>query len=240
MALYYYKSMESSFRNLFTTTNTPNIWSSLYMNSPLPTNMQTPLFGSHPQPSQVSSPDGGINSQLMAMINDYNANIMQYQRNMVQYGSFINQYHINMRELFRNINYAQTNAAATAAAATNTTTAALEEELARGLYTDIFNSLFRTGTSQTNATRTTVNNNLEQYYTETLYSVIRDSSGIEQNAMCPISMEEFREGEVICRLNRCSHTFKRQPLRRWLRNHNTCPVCRVEIIQNDNSYENLT
>lgn len=49
---------------------------------------------------------------------------------------------------------------------------------------------------------------------------------------CPITMEDFREGDVLLQLTVCSHAFREMDLLRWFVTHSTCPVCR-------HSYRNL-
>lgn len=56
-------------------------------------------------------------------------------------------------------------------------------------------------------------------------------SSIESETRCPISFEDFQIGESICKINYCGHIFKRDALYEWLENHNTCPVCRRNVIQ---------
>ena len=43
---------------------------------------------------------------------------------------------------------------------------------------------------------------------------------------CPITMEDFREGDVLLQLTVCSHAFREMDLLRWFVTHSTCPVCR--------------
>jgi hypothetical protein len=43
---------------------------------------------------------------------------------------------------------------------------------------------------------------------------------------CPITMEDFREGDIILKLTDCSHAFREMDLLRWFVTHSTCPVCR--------------
>jgi hypothetical protein len=43
---------------------------------------------------------------------------------------------------------------------------------------------------------------------------------------CPITMEDFREGDVLLQLTDCSHAFREMDLLRWFVTHSTCPVCR--------------
>ena len=49
---------------------------------------------------------------------------------------------------------------------------------------------------------------------------------------CPITHEEFEDGDIVCQIRHCSHIFKRPALMRWFDTHTTCPVCRHEL-QND-------
>jgi hypothetical protein len=46
---------------------------------------------------------------------------------------------------------------------------------------------------------------------------------------CPITMENFNSSSRILRINQCGHLFNESGLRRWFRNHVTCPVCRLDI-----------
>jgi hypothetical protein len=46
---------------------------------------------------------------------------------------------------------------------------------------------------------------------------------------CPISLEEFNENEVICRIKHCSHIFKITPLINWMKINTYCPVCRYDL-----------
>lgn len=51
---------------------------------------------------------------------------------------------------------------------------------------------------------------------------------------CPITMEDFREGDVLLQLTECSHTFREMDLLRWFVTHSTCPVCRHSYQENQN------
>lgn len=48
--------------------------------------------------------------------------------------------------------------------------------------------------------------------------------------VCPISQCDFREGDILCELNRCKHVFKQEEIFRWLNQHTNCPVCRTELV----------
>ena len=49
------------------------------------------------------------------------------------------------------------------------------------------------------------------------------------NIRCPITLEEFQEGDSLCQIIPCSHLFRELPLRNWFRSNVRCPVCRYDI-----------
>jgi hypothetical protein len=49
------------------------------------------------------------------------------------------------------------------------------------------------------------------------------------NNVCPISLDAFSVGDVICEILGCGHIFKRPALMHWFRNHSNCPVCRYNL-----------
>ena len=61
---------------------------------------------------------------------------------------------------------------------------------------------------------------------------------------CPITQTEFTNNMVVTRINCCNHIFCRDSLITWLRGHNTCPVCRINLLNtndqntNDDNEEN--
>jgi hypothetical protein len=46
---------------------------------------------------------------------------------------------------------------------------------------------------------------------------------------CPITLEEFQEGDNLCRIKHCGHIFKNTSLQRWFRRNCRCPSCRHDI-----------
>jgi len=55
-----------------------------------------------------------------------------------------------------------------------------------------------------------------------------------RDTICPISLEQFVEGDVLCEINSCRHVFRRDVLIRWLRRSNCCPVCRFNMLTQSN------
>jgi len=50
--------------------------------------------------------------------------------------------------------------------------------------------------------------------------------------VCPISLEEFSDGEQLTRIRHCGHVFKTVELNRWFTRNAHCPSCRFDIRQN--------
>ena len=49
---------------------------------------------------------------------------------------------------------------------------------------------------------------------------------------CPISLEDFEQGDIVRKINRCGHIFKENILKEWLMAsplHICCPICRCDL-----------
>ena len=53
---------------------------------------------------------------------------------------------------------------------------------------------------------------------------------------CNICLEGFQKGNIL-RVLECKHEFHENCIIKWLKNRNTCPVCRHELESNDPNYE---
>ena len=51
---------------------------------------------------------------------------------------------------------------------------------------------------------------------------------------CPISLEEFKEGDSIIELP-CNHIFNENNIKNWLKEKPNCPVCRMSLIPKENT-----
>jgi hypothetical protein len=49
------------------------------------------------------------------------------------------------------------------------------------------------------------------------------------NTNCPITLEEFQNGEQVRRIKQCGHVFKEPAIQNWFSEHVRCPVCRYDI-----------
>ena len=73
------------------------------------------------------------------------------------------------------------------------------------------------------------------------------------NTQCPITLEQFENGQQICQIIHCGHCFAEASIRNWFQRNVHCPVCRYDIrddlytntdanidISNNNLYGNFT
>jgi len=87
----------------------------------------------------------------------------------------------------------------------------------------------RVNNQRTNLSREQIANNTATYgYTNEMHESEIDASG----NVCPISLEQFQVGDVICEIRGCGHKFKRPNLMNWLRRNSRCPVCRYDLNTN--------
>ena len=66
-----------------------------------------------------------------------------------------------------------------------------------------------------------INRALESFIYENTMNLI--------NTRCPITLEEFNEGDNVRRIKHCGHTFRRDSINNWFRSSVRCPVCRYDI-----------
>lgn len=71
---------------------------------------------------------------------------------------------------------------------------------------------------------------LEQFMNATESYVFNSASVSRVHSMtCPITLEEFQFGELLCEIKHCRHVFKESALRNWFVRNTHCPVCRHDI-----------
>jgi len=71
------------------------------------------------------------------------------------------------------------------------------------------------------------NDQIQVATTNYLYSI--DSVTGSSNTNCPITMDEFQDGEEVCRILHCGHTFRQEAISQWFETNVRCPVCRYDI-----------
>jgi len=66
----------------------------------------------------------------------------------------------------------------------------------------------------------------------TNYDYSAGDSENNTNTRCPITLEDFQEGENVCKIRHCGHTFRRDAINNWFQGNVRCPVCRYDIRDN--------
>ena len=61
------------------------------------------------------------------------------------------------------------------------------------------------------------------------YNYSREEIESNPDEICPITMEEFEEGDEVCIIIHCNHLFKKEALYRWFNSNVRCPVCRYDL-----------
>jgi hypothetical protein len=69
----------------------------------------------------------------------------------------------------------------------------------------------------------------ERQILDAIEIIIFNENETYNNTSCPITMEEFDDGEQICQIKHCGHNFREDALRNWFRTNVRCPVCRYDI-----------
>ena len=94
------------------------------------------------------------------------------------------------------------------------------------------NSLLNRNTNtNTNARQTPSHNRPTPLQIQTATSLF--SYNPQENPLpitiCPITLEEFQEDEILMRIRGCGHIFKAVELHRWFERNHKCPSCRYDI-----------
>jgi len=70
----------------------------------------------------------------------------------------------------------------------------------------------------------------EQLHSATIdYDFSTDDIVNNTNTRCPIVLEDFQEGDHVCKIRHCGHTFYREQIYNWFQVNVRCPVCRYDI-----------
>ena len=85
--------------------------------------------------------------------------------------------------------------------------------------TDIFNSIF---------SNVIIRPTQEEIHRATEDLTYNTNLELDQEH-CPISLDEFREGDQILRIRHCGHVFGSLSLHSWFNSNVRCPVCRFDI-----------
>jgi len=162
-----------------------------------------------PQPSS----DQGI--QLWAnVLNDYHTQMKMYQENVR-----------TILDITRNFLPTRTNTAP------NLDNSNWRDILRNNVYSieieRLLPSLFPTNNNNNNVPPTN-----DQIISATSEFTCDLSNNTLNSTICPISLEDFINGESLTRISHCGHVFKTVELSRWFIRNSHCPSCRYDIRYN--------
>lgn len=174
---------------------------------------------------------------------NYHRNIREYQNSIQQYNRNIQQYQITIqRQLSTISNYirqhpirtsdsdASISAAATPPLGTtdgqrrNRTNIRNDRFYTYVLYTPLTGELAGTADENTNNRERLTISQVYEATTEMTYH--RSENTV---TVCPISLDEFQEGDHIVKIRYCGHIFMPIALYSWLNINSHCPVCRYDL-----------
>jgi len=206
---------DTSFNYLQSWINIPTVPSPTYDNDSIPD-----LIDPNPNPNSVDPPvsnprtidDRGI--QLWGnVVDDYHTQMRMYQENIQSIlditRNFLPQRSINP--------HPRTN---------NTNNTSIWRDLVRNNQYSIeieriLPSLFSTNVPTAN-----------QIASSTIEFTCDLSNNPINYQVCPISLEDFHDGESLTRILHCGHIFKTGELTRWFTRNSHCPTCRYDIRPN--------
>lgn len=216
-----------------------------YMN-PRPVPASSSRQGPISRPSTNATPAAQVNApSLVATMNALHETMIGYNNN-------IHTYNENIRIFLEIIEANQTNATSVAntdLSANLRSSQQTPREPTTSTQSDtnnVFNNVF-SGMFQQQPFRN-LNANVRTAYYTTIPSNVSDAvirptteqinnaleniiynAGQHNSSTCPITLEEFVEGNTIRRIKHCGHIFSSQAINNWFNRHVRCPVCRYDI-----------
>jgi hypothetical protein len=204
--------------------------------------------------NDYSSNNNRNNTTFFNIVNDYNMNIQEYnsnireyiirQNNSTEYVNNINEYNSNISDynsnihrfldLMININN-RNNARENRRHFIRPNTSQYRERTntnsyagLRGLYTYTPTQLLSYFWPNRTFTNVIVRPTNAQITEATQILTYNENEHYNNNS-CPITMEEFNNGEQLFQIRQCGHNFREDALRNWFRTNVRCPVCRYDI-----------
>ena len=220
--------MEQNQNNSFANMNTNDFFTNLFNNINFPQpQVSIPLNDTQQNNSNNNLRMRYVNRQLdtiYELIIRYNDIMTLYQRNMTQMINLININNNSFRQYHNEIRGERSS----------------ERGRQRNYFSYDFNVPFRQGQNNLFTTRHNIptyqaghtfvpltTQQLDSITTTFFYS--EDMQSELNDNRCPISLDNYQNDDVLCRITHCNHVFKKENLLRWLRRNSNCPVCRHDL-----------
>lgn len=78
----------------------------------------------------------------------------------------------------------------------------------------------------------------DEEYQRITQTITYDASINIDDSRCPITLQNFNQGQEVAQIRNCQHTFSPSALRQWFNSHQTCPVCRNNVLSSNRSNSN--
>lgn len=78
----------------------------------------------------------------------------------------------------------------------------------------------------------------DEEYQRITQTITYDASINIDDSRCPITLQNFNQGQEVAQIRICQHTFSPTALREWFNGHQTCPVCRSNVLSSNRSNNN--
>jgi hypothetical protein len=168
-------------------------------------------------------------------IGDSTRRIRLWSNILLDYHKQINTYQENMRTIFNITEHllptAETRSSSYSSNNNNNTSRLWQSLLQSPSYVLEFDATNLLNTN-TNTRQTSLHNRPTPLQIQTATSLF--SYHPQENPLtittCPITLEEFREDEMLMRIHGCGHIFKATALHRWFERNHKCPSCRYDIL----------
>jgi len=189
-----------------------------------------------------SMPSSRVIERQREPIDDTARRIRLWSNVLLDYHNQINTYQENMRAVFNITEHllptTETRSRYSAPNNNNNTSSLWQSLFQNPAYVlefdtaNIWNRNTNTNTN-TNTRQTPLRNIPTAFQIQTATSLFSYNS--QENPLtvtiCPITLEEFIEDEILMRINGCGHIFKATALHRWFERNHKCPSCRYDILR---------
>jgi hypothetical protein len=103
----------------------------------------------------------------------------------------------------------------------------------QGLFMDITNMLVN-GSGSPEVNRGLTSEQISSTIQDTLYGNL-PANVRESHTTCPITLDLFEDSMEVGVIRSCGHVFRRDAIKNWLSTRHTCPSCRRNLSETDNS-----
>ncbi len=169
----------------------------------------------------MSNTQPSIDRYINNLMHDYNENMQEYSRN-VQLALQIfgqSQYRTTSSHFADGMNRSRN----------IYTTADVNNNWTNAIFSNILNQYLRRGQGNAHFLDSVIVRPTQTQIENATECFIFNSDTTQVDTLCPITLEAFTNGEEICRIRHCRHSFKKNALMNWFERNVRCPVCRFDI-----------